>query len=83
MSTTIAPGAAAGSCAAPAREQATGAPASRAGQAQASAPRSDNHVIVESGCPVLAFTGVRLPSIWETQSLSLPRCRSVASIVGQ
>jgi hypothetical protein len=49
MSTTIAPGAAAGSGAAPARGQAAVASASRAGQARGSVPRPDNHVIVVFG----------------------------------
>jgi len=48
MSTTIAPGAA-DSDAAPAREQAAVAAASRAGRARGSVPRPDNHVIVVSG----------------------------------
>ncbi len=49
MSTTIAPGAAAGSGAAPARVQAAVASASRAGRARGSVPRPDNHVIVVFG----------------------------------
>ena len=48
MSTTIAPGAA-GSGAAPAREQAAEASASRAGRARGPAPRPDNHVLVVFG----------------------------------
>jgi hypothetical protein len=34
--------------------------------------------IMVRGC-----TGVRLPSIWETQSQALPRCRSVVSMVDE
>jgi Glucose-6-phosphate dehydrogenase, NAD binding domain len=48
MSTTIAPGGA-DSGAAPAREQAAVASASRAGRARGSVPRPDNHVIVVFG----------------------------------
>src|SRR5215472_8162130 len=49
MSTTIAPGAAAGSGATPAREQAAAASASQAGQTPGSVPRPGNHVIVVFG----------------------------------
>ena len=49
MSTIIAPGAAADSGAAPAREQAAVASAARAGRARGSVPRPDNHVIVVFG----------------------------------
>jgi glucose-6-phosphate 1-dehydrogenase len=49
MSTTIVPGAAAGSGAASAGEQAAVASASRPGLARGSVPRPDNHVIVVFG----------------------------------
>ena len=52
MSATIAPGAAAGSGAAPDREQAAVASASRPGRSQSSVLRPGNHVIV-----VLGVTG--------------------------
>jgi len=49
MSTTIAPGASAGSGAAPARELAAEASASRPGRARGPVPRPDNHVLVVFG----------------------------------
>ncbi len=49
MSTTIAPGAAAGSGAASAGEQAAVASASRPGLARGSVRRPDNHIIVVFG----------------------------------